>query len=47
MIGEQRGYTGTTKLSSLVDESVKSIELKAIDKNGNLSEKATTITFDP
>lgn len=47
LIGEQKGYTGTTKLSALVGESVKSIELKSIDKNGNLAEKATTITFDP
>ncbi|MGG2109453.1 flagellar filament capping protein FliD [Lysinibacillus pakistanensis] len=47
MIGEQKGHTGTTKLSDLVGESVKSIELRAIDKNGNIAEKATTISFDP
>ncbi len=46
-IGEQTGYTGTTKLSALVGNSVKSIEIKSIDKNGDLAEKATTITFDP
>ena len=47
MIGEQKGHTGTTKLSALVGDSVKSIELRSIDKNGNLAEKATTISFDP
>lgn len=47
MIGEQKGHTGTTKLSTLVGDSVKSIELRSIDKNGNLAEKATTISFDP
>jgi len=47
MIGEQKGHTGTTKLSDLVGDSVKSIELRAIDKNGNLAEKSTTISFDP
>ncbi|MGE7999148.1 flagellar filament capping protein FliD [Lysinibacillus sp. NPDC093190] len=47
MIGRQTGYTGTTKLSALVGDSVTSVEIQAIDKNGNLAEKATTITFDP
>ncbi|MEB2298481.1 flagellar filament capping protein FliD [Lysinibacillus xylanilyticus] len=47
MIGSQTGHTGTTKLSTLVGESVKSVEIQAIDKNGNLAEKPTTITFDP
>ncbi|MEQ6356835.1 flagellar filament capping protein FliD [Lysinibacillus sp. M3] len=47
MIGRQTEYTGSTKISTLVGESVKSVEIQAIDKNGNLAEKPATITFDP
>ena len=47
MVGRQTEHTGTTKLSALVGESIKSVDIRAIDKNGNLAEKATTISFDP
>lgn len=45
MVGRQTAHTGNTKLSEL-GISDKSLELSAIDKDGNLG-KSVTINFDP
>ena len=45
-IGEQTAYSASTKLADMGISS-NSIQLQAIDQNGRLAEKATTISFDP
>lgn len=45
-IGEQTAYSASTKLADM-GISTNSIQIQAIDQNGRLAEKATTISFDP
>lgn len=45
-IGEQTQYSGSTRLADM-GITGNSIEIQAIDKDGRLAEKATTISFDP